>query len=803
MLGAPIWGKASTIIEYISIDSRRIIASEKTLFVALQTNARDAHQFIPELIARGVKAFIVNKSFDCSDFQEHSISFITVENTLVVLQEIAHHHRAQFNYPVIGVTGSNGKTIVKEWIFQLLVEDKKVVKSPGSFNSQIGVPLSLFYLQQQHDVAIIEAGISAKNEMSQLQYMIQPTIGVFTGLGFAHDHGFSNRVEKLNEKLKLFEQAEVTIYGMDDELVHQTIQSKKLKTFTWGNSANADVQLCTIQIKSNHTALTVQYQQKQYQFTIPFTDQGSISNAMNAWCTAVYLNVGIENLQSKMSTLQPIDMRLQLKQGANQCLIVNDVYSLDLQSLTIAFDFLKQHQGNLKSTLIISALPYVSNQDYRQVLHFIEEYEFDRVITIGWPLEFNQPHFIAFDSVKSFLDNSSLYFKNEIILIKGARKFHLEDLLPQFEAQIHATVVEIHLNALHQNLNAYRKHLKPATKIMAMVKAFGYGSGVGELAHVLKYQKVDYLAVAYAEEGIQLRNAGIQLPIMVMNLGVGAFEALIKYQLEPEIFSYSLLQQFHEFILHKGLQDYPVHIKVNTGMNRLGFEVSEKEKLIQWWKQNPSTLKIVSIFSHLAASEDPQQDAFTQWQYEQLQHFAKDVATALNSSCMKHIANSAAAIRKEHLQMDMVRLGIGMYGIATVAEQHLNLQPVMVLKTCITQIRTINASDTVGYGRMGKVNRTSKIAVINIGYADGFRRQLGNGIGKVYLRQQLVPVIGNVCMDMTMIDVTDVDGVQEGDEVEIFGYNLPVEKVAEWCKTIPYEILTGISQRVKRVYIQD
>jgi len=774
------------MIEHLLTDSRRIIAPASSLFFALQGYRRDGHQFIAELYARGVRAFVVAKPVPVADFPE--AVFILVPDTLAALQHLAAWHRAQFSIPVIGITGSNGKTIVKEWLFQLLQPDYTIVRSPKSYNSQIGVPLSVWGLHAQATLAIFEAGISRPGEMEKLERIIQPTIGVLTNIGEAHSEGFTGRQEKEAEKRKLFVHAQMP--------ASLTIVRRE---------ARAGATTITATPGEGQPLLTI---------TIPFTDEAAVLNAVSCWEVLRMLQVEQAVIEKRMLLLQPVSMRLELKKGINHCAVINDSYSADPGSLQLALNFLEQQATGKRKTVILSdfqqsALPY--EELYKSILNSLVQHGVQRVIGIGDKIsaallagaEPVVPEVQTFASTDQFLQQfRASQFREETILVKGARAFRFEAIVQLLEQKVHQTILEIDLNAVVHNLKAYQQFLQPSTKVMAMVKAFAYGSGGAEIAGILQFHKVDYLGVAYADEGVELRKAGISLPIMVMNPEEAAFDAILEYNLEPEIYSPALFDAFEQFLLREGVQQYPVHVEMETGMNRLGFSAAALPDLANRFRNSP-TMRLQSFFTHLSASEEAAQDAFTKQQFELFSQGVAIMEAGIGYTFIRHIANSAAAIRHPYLQCDMVRLGIGLYGVDSGQTSRLSLQPVATLKSTIAQIKKLLPGESVSYNRKGRVEKESLVATIRLGYADGYPRRLGNGKGKVLVGGRLVPILGTVCMDMFMVDVTEVPGVQEGDEVIIFGKQLPVQQVAEWAETIPYEIMTGISQRVKRVYFEE
>ena len=800
-------------IEQLLLDSRKVYASASALFFALKGPRRDGHQFIPELYKKGVRSFVVSTAVDAAAYPQ--AVFLQVDDTQVALQRLAAHHRKAFDLPVIGITGSNGKTVVKEWLYQLLHARFNIVRSPKSYNSQIGVPLSVWQINEHHDLGLFEAGISQPDEMEKLERMIRPDIGILTNIGEAHSEGFTSRSQKLREKMRLFAHSSLIIANGDDKEITDVVNASGKKKILWGKNEVNDVVLTAVRKEKSSTEISLQISGADMGFSIPFTDDASVENAIHCFLASIELGVEVPVLIKGMRSLQPVNMRLELKKGINHCTIINDSYSADLDSLEIALNFLDQQTNNSKKTVILSDFLQSASDDgnlYPFIIETLKKHRITRLIGIGehisaalQKLTLNESELPVVelyastaDYIRQFL---SLQFKEETILIKGARVFGFEQIVQLLEQKVHQTVLEINLDALVSNVKAYQQQLKPATRIMAMVKAFAYGSGGAEIAGILQFHKIDYLGVAYADEGVELRKSGITLPIMVMNPEVTAFESIVEHNLEPDIYSFAMLQAFQDFLDNEGLQHYPVHIEIETGMNRLGFAVDDTEQLAGRLAASP-LMKVQSVFSHLAASEDPAEDDYTMEQFAKYQRAAANLAR-IGYPFLKHISNTGAIFRLPELQLDMVRLGIGMYGVDSAAVHQSWLQPVTTLKTTIAQLKHLKAGDTVSYNRRGVISRDSLIATVRIGYADGYSRKLGYGIGRMHVRGHEAPVIGTVCMDMTMIDVTDVPGVQEGDEVIIFGKEIPVQQLAIWAGTIPYEILTGISQRVKRVYFEE
>jgi Alr-MurF fusion protein len=793
----------TTVIAHLVYDSRTIEFPQSSLFFALKTTHADGHRFLEDAYKKGIRNFIVSSPpaspilIDCN--------VIITADSLIALQILAAWHRNLFSIPVIGITGSNGKTIVKEWLNQLLQQDYRIVRSPRSYNSQLGVPVSVWQMNSTHQLGIFEAGISRVNEMKALADVIQPTIGVLTNLGEAHSEGFHSEEEKLKEKLFLFEKASIVIGP------YHLLKDIDKPVFTWGETKDCDLRV--VGRKTDHfTTIHCNYNKHGFDIVIPFTDEASVENGLT--CTSVLLHLGYNaaTINERLSKLHAVDMRLQLKHGINHSIIINDSYSADLTSLRLALNFAGQQKTGQKRTAILSDIVESgrSNEElYSAVADSLKHSQIQRVIMIGENIGRFLPGYLPSHVQTELYDNTGDFteqfdastFSNETVLVKGARRYEFEKIVQLLEAKVHQTVLEINLNAIAHNLKQYRGLLKPGTKVMAMVKAFSYGSGSSEIASILQHNRVDYLAVAYADEGVELRKAGISLPVMVMNADDSSFASLVEFALEPVLYSFPVLQQFENFLSSEGIIAHPVHIEIETGMNRLGFAAHEINVLVDHLRAS-KVLKVVSVFSHLAASEDPAQDDYTNEQAEKFRSIASEMETGLSSSFIKHMANSAAVLRHPTLHMDMVRLGIGLYGIENDPDK-IQLQPVENLRSTIAQLKYLKAGETVSYNRRGFVKEDSVIATVRIGYADGYSRRFSNGVGRMLVDGQLAPVIGTVCMDMTMIDVSGIPGVKEGDEVLIFGNGLPVQEVAKWAGTIPYEIMTGISHRVKRVYFSE
>lgn len=840
------------VIEHILLDSRQVIFPATSLFIALQGRRHDGHDFIGDLCQSGVRNFIISapSAVLTADHQNNypGCNFVLVENTQEAFHQLAAWHRQQFSLPVIGITGSNGKTIIKEWLFQLLHKDYHIVRSPKSFNSQTGVPLSVLQISSEHQLALIEAGISQMGEMEKLARIIAPDIGIFTKIGEAHSEGFPSIEIKLRQKLKLFKRAKTVIFCTDDERVVQAMEeliqdNPGVRFFTWSAMGKpADIHFNNICSGGDFTEITAEYALSEADpepteplsqpkagnaklLKIPFTDAASIENALHCWAFLLYLGIPHKDIACRMARLEPVAMRLDLKEGINGCTVINDSYNSDLTSLNIALNFLEQQSKAVKRTVILSDIlqsGQAPEQLYQTVADLLLEKRIDRLIGIGTevtileqvlPQDFDR---LFFENTPSFLEAfHRLVFRDETILLKGARRFEFERIAGRLTLKFHKTVLEINLSALLHNLRMYQMHLQPGTRLMAMVKAGAYGSGSIEVAKLLEFQHVDYLGVAYADEGVELRKAGIQLPIMVMNPEEATFEVLVRHRLEPEIYSLKLLvdfmdslrRQFYESSLPAEWpyqQAFPVHLKIETGMHRLGFENGDLEEVVRLINRaTPPLVSVKSIFSHLAASESPQYDEFTRGQAGRFHVMSEKLISGLGYRPMRHLLNSGGIIRFPEYQMEMVRLGIGLYGIDSSRMIQEQLQTVNTLKASISQIKHLKPGETVGYGRIGRADRPMRIATLSLGYADGLLRKAGNGGYHVLVRNKKAPTIGNVCMDMTMVDVTDIPEAQEGDPVIIFGKDLLVQELAASLGTIPYEIFTTISDRVKRVYVQE
>ena len=800
-------------INQLLYDSRKLNFPNSTIFFALNGAHRNGTSFILSLYSKGVRHFVVENTIDKSIVEECiEANFYGVENVLIAMQKLVAHHRQQFHIPVVAITGSNGKTIVKEWLFQLLHDRENIVRSPKSYNSQIGVPMSVWQINKNHTLGIFEAGISTINEMEILETIVRPTIGILTHIGQAHAEGFSSLQQKIQEKLSLFHQATLLVFSGDDNLVLTEVKKfsalhPNLHLCITGSTSNSDIQVIEVVKKNQSTSIVLHHHEKTEEITIPFQDDASIENAVLCYGLIKSIFPAIDAVALGWNALKKVEMRLEIKPGMHQTVLINDSYSNDWDSLLIALDFLNQQAVNLKKSVILSDMPEDggnASQLYGNIANILNEKNVTKIIGIG-PEMIKQSHQFKdvesahfYNSTNEFINSNAIKdWHQEAILLKGARTFGFEAINEKLEFKRHDTILEINLLALRQNLRTYRNMLQPGVKMMAMVKAFSYGSGSVEIANLLSREGVDYLAVAYTDEGVELRRAGISLPIMVMNVNVNDWSAMLEYQLEPEIFQIEQWNHLNNFLENQGIEYFPVHIKLDTGMHRLGFMQKELPALIEAIKRTKQ-IRIATIFTHLAASEDANHDEYTKKQFALFEDMSTQIEQQLTYKVIKHLANTSAIKRHPFLQSDMVRLGIGLYGV----DANVNLEQVSTLKTSISQIKIIPAGETVGYGRKGELLKDTKVATVKIGYADGYPRSLSNGAGYMSLHGKMVPVIGNVCMDMTMLDITDVDA-KIGDEVIVFGLQLPIQQLSKWANTIPYEIMTGINQRVKRIYFEE
>lgn len=786
LIGARRYGEADANIGWLLTDSRSLCFPEATLFFAIKTDRNDGHKYIDDLYRSGVRNFVIEKLPEEYAVTYPDANFLMVPSTLKALQRLAERHRDEFDIPIIGITGSNGKTIVKEWLYQLLMPTRVVTRSPRSYNSQIGVPLSVWLLDERTEIGLFEAGISMPGEMAALSGIIQPTIGIITNIGQAHQENFGSMDEKCREKMRLFHDAKVVFYNADDETIKSNIGMLKCEKVPF----------------------------HPYEGEMPFIDRASKENAGACAAVARYLGLTDKEIADGMRRLEPVAMRLEVKQGQHGCILINDSYNSDINSLDIALDFMQRrqdtsHGGQLPETLILSDI-YQSGvaQEtlYGEVSTLVKERGVQKIIGIGEQISQQKDVFdIAekyfFESTSDFIDSEVFdNLHDEIILIKGARKFGFDHITELLEQKVHETILEVNLNAVVDNLNFYRSFLRPETKMVCMIKADGYGSGAVEIAKTLQEHRVDYLAVAVADEGVTLRKAGITSNIMIMNPEMTSFKTMFDYELEPEVYSFRLLEALIRAARKEGITGYPVHIKLDTGMHRLGFNPKEDMPRLIDRLQHQKALTPRSVFSHFVGSDSDDFDNFSAMQFRLFDEASSQLQAAFTHKILRHIDNSAGIEHFPERQLDMCRLGIGLYGVDS--RDNRILHNVCTLKTTILQLRKVPKEETVGYSRRGVLTRDSVIAAIPIGYADGLNRHLGRGKCYCLVNGKPAPYIGNICMDVAMIDVTGID-CREGDTVEIFGDHLPVTVLSDAIDTIPYEVLTGISNRVKRVYFQD
>ncbi len=802
VIGAERKGTTEAKINWLLIDSRSLCFPEETLFFALKTEKNDGHKYIEELYRRGVRNFVVESlpiqgTKDCN--------FLMVKSPLKALQDLAAYHRSQLDIPVIGITGSNGKTTVKEWLYQLLSPDFNVCRSPRSYNSQVGVPLSVWLINPHNDLAIIEAGISQLGEMAKLERIVKPTIGVMTNLGAAHQENFMSYGIKCAEKMQLFKDCKTLVLNSKDATILQCAETLPERV------KRVSLQVRQVEKDNDHATIWFEHEGQIGQYTIPFIDDASIENSITCFSTALTVFTGdIRVLCERMSRLEQVAMRLEVKDGKNGCTLINDSYNSDVQSLDIALDFMSRRPETKKQhrTLILSDILQSGETPrslYSRVAQMAASRGIEKVIGVGEELTacegyFPMEHYMF--RTTDALIHSEVFerLRNEFILIKGARQFRFDKVSDLLTLKVHQTILEVNLNALVNNVRYYRRFMKPETKMVCMVKASGYGVGSLETSKTLQDNGVDYLAVAVADEGADLREAGITANIMIMNPETTSFKMLFDYSLEPEVFSFDLLEQLIYAAEKEGITNFPIHIKLDTGMHRLGFNPEKDMPRLIERLSRQTALVPCSVFSHFVGSDGDEFDAFSHRQFDLFDRASRQLQAAYSHKIIRHICNSAGIEHFPEYHLDMVRLGLGLYGI-NARNNHI-LNNVATLKTTILQIRDVPKGDSIGYSRRTVLDRDSRIAAIPIGYADGLNRHLGNRGCYCLVNGQKADYVGNICMDVCMLDVTGID-CKEGDQVEIFGDNLPVTVLSDALGTIPYEVLTGISNRVQRIYIQE
>ena len=811
LIGAHCFGEGEAQIDWILNDSRSLAFPESTLFFALRSQRNDGHKYIPDLYRRGVRNFVVANLPENYEQKYSDAHFLRVVSPLKALQRLAERHREEYDLPVVGVTGSNGKTVVKEWLYQLLSGSRNVTRSPRSYNSQVGVPLSVWLLNSRSEVGVFEAGISQPGEMSALRAIIQPTIGVMTNLGSAHQENFSSLQEKCLEKLSLFKDCQVVVYEADDPVVSECVDQAMLKGdhLAWSRrDPNSPLFIRDVRKEETFTTVNYTYLGTDGSYTLPFVDEASIQNSIHCLAVCLYLRLPATDIAARMSRLEPVAMRLEVKQGVRGCTLINDSYNSDINSLDIALDFMNRRPESRRRTLILSDILQSGmpvEELYAKVAEMVNRRKVDRIIGVGPDIMAQSQRFhmdkMFFVSSEALLQSGMLdKLSNEVILLKGSRKFNFEAISEHLSLKVHETTLEVNLEAIVRNLNYYRSFMKPETKMVCMVKASAYGAGSVEIAKTLQDHRVDYLAVAVADEGADLRKAGITGNIIIMNPEMSTFNMLFQYDLEPEVYSFALLEALIKAAEKEGITNFPVHLKLDTGMHRLGFDPEHDLPALIDRLQHQTALLPRSVFSHFVGSDSPDFDAFSAHQFELFDKASRQLQEAFPYKILRHICNSAGIERFPERHLDMVRLGLGLYGIDPIDNRVLN--NVTTLKTTILQIHEVSPEDTVGYSRRGHLTRKSRIAAIPIGYADGLDRRLGCGHCYCLVNGQKAPYVGNICMDVCMIDVTDID-CKEGDTVEIFGDHLPVTVLSDVLGTIPYEVLTSVSERVKRVYFQE
>jgi alanine racemase len=807
-LGVKASGKRG-VVYHVGIDSRQILVAKRTLFFALKGGRVDGHTFLPELYKKGVRNFVVQKK--PTDKKYDKANFIVVKNVQVALQKLATYYRSTLSAKVIGITGSNGKTIVKEWLAILLQTLGPIAKSPKSYNSQIGVPLSIFQIKSSDKYAILEAGISTTREMAKLQKMILPEIGILTNIGSAHDEGFENRKEKAKEKLVLFKKAQKIIYCSDQHWARKNMLPEQAQKLNWSTKKRGYIHGVQYQIRDQKTSIRLVYQKEVYTFKVAFSDEASLENIMHCIAVCLYLDMSLAQIQVGLDQLYSVNMRLQMLAGENQCTLINDAYTADIESLHAGLDFQHRQQLGKHKTVILSDFLQTgrgSQKLYKQIAELLLQYKVDKVIGVGKEV-ITLDQYLGSEITRSFYEDTSAFLShhssenhiNEIILVKGARRFRFENIIDRLVERQHAAVLQVDLSAILHNVKYFQGKLKKGVKLLTMIKASGYGSGSVQTATLLEKYKVDYFGVAYPDEGIKLRKKGIRKPILVLNCPASSFSALLEHQLEPEIYSVEQLQALIDF-LQKG-QSIQIHLKIETGMNRLGFVEQDWKVLIALLRKAKGIVQVKSIMTHLAASDLVEEDGFTKDQIKRFNKAYRHISNGLGIKPDKHVLNTAGILRFPQYQYDMVRLGLGLYGVDLTSSTDTMLREVLTFKASVSQIKHLSPGDTVGYNRRGRIKRPKTIAIINVGYADGLLRKAGNGRFKMWINGKLAPTVGNICMDMCMIDISKIPNVKVNDEVIIFGKSHSVSHLCKTLDTIPYEIYTSISERIKRVYYQE
>jgi len=796
-------------ISELVFDSRKITFPEQTLFFAIKTTKNDGHLYISELIKQKVKNFIVSKDLEC--YKELNANFFQVEDPVLTMQQIAAAHRKKFTFPVVGITGSNGKTIVKEWLSAILSKDFYVIKNPNSYNSQIGVPFSTWQMNDNHSFGVFEAGISQKEEMSKLETVIKPNIGILTNIGNAHSGFFENDKEKLIEKLKLFKSSSSIIYNNDHPLIRDTLATDNythLQKISWGKHSDSHYRI--ISHKKLQSSTIIEFSHSPEWLEIPFSDDASVENVLHITALLMYMGYSLSHISKQLRFLSPIDMRMEIKEAQNHSILINDTYSLDINSLRIALDFLSNQTQFTKKTLIISDFEQVNwgEKEYMELSKIFNTHHITKLIGVGAELRKHHAYFPVVEKYFYPTTNELLVhledinIRDEAVLVKGARSFRFERVVQALQLKTHPTILQVDLAAIIHNLHFFKKFIHSETKIMAMVKAMSYGLGDAELINELCYHQIDYLAVAYADEGIALRQRNITRPIVVLGAETTSFDLMIRYHLEPEIFNLFYLKELISILKnYPEIESFPIHLKVDTGMHRLGFDEDEIDEMLTC-VSGCSKLKIASVFSHLAASEDVKEDLFTREQIQKYKAICQKIDKQISYPYLKHILNTAGIVRFPEAQFDMVRLGLGLYGFCPLPEIQQQLQSVITLSSVVTQLKKVRKGDTIGYNRTFTAQKDMQIAMVPVGYADGYPRELSNGMGSMLVHHEKCPIVGKICMDMTMIDVTGLN-VIIGDEVLVYDAKNSVEKVGKSIGKTSYELLTAISKRVPRIYIRE
>lgn len=797
-------GSGSAVVDHLAIDSRQLHPHDSTLFVAIKGSHHDGHAHVQEMYDAGTRCFVVERP----DGLPQDANYLVVDDSLRALQMLAIWHRSSSQITSVGITGSNGKTIVKEWLNELIGDSKSVIRSPGSWNSQIGVALSIWRIEERHTIGLFEAGISRPNEMDRLKEMIAPQMGIFTNLGPAHSEGFESDKHKAAEKAQLFSECESVVCCRDHQVVVDALLNAGLgeeRLLTWSRQGKAPMQILSEEETAYGKKCIVRYEGKAHELDIPFSDDASAENIFHAVLAGLALGVTFRVLKERVRELQPLDMRLQLIEGKGGSTILNDAYSNDPISLNIALDRLRAIASSRSKVAILSTMEDVRKNDLganSALAEMLRRAELEKVYVIG-P---NPDSYKGAGITLHYPDTEALLrsikeeeFVGKAILIKGSRKYQLERIVERLRAKSHGAVLEVNLSAIKHNLDTYRDLLDERTSVMVMLKAFGYGGGATEIARLLEYEKIDGIGVAYATEGVQLRQDGITTPILVMNTADTGWDVFNRFELQPTVHSIPQLSSLIAY-MDAGGGVIDIHLELDSGMNRLGIKKSELDGLLDLIRVK-SKVYISSVFSHLAASDSEIHDDFTNEQIDTFNNMFEHISKVLGYAPKRHILNSSGISRHSDHQMDMVRLGIGLYGYDGTLERN-TLRPALSLSAAISQIKHVREGESVGYGRSYIADRDTRIAVLPIGYADGLRRTLSNGVGNFWIGNKAVPIVGKVCMDMTMIDVTNVT-CEVGTQAWLFDERRGMDDLCAALETIPYEVLCSLSTRIERRYVRD